>query len=230
MTIVREMPALPANMAHLPVDKRGYVVPWFVSWINGEPEFRIADTKKMRRAVLEHLCWVCGRGIRAAVNVFVIGPMCAINRVSSEPPSHPECARFSALACPFLTMPKMRRREDEVTASATYGIGGVGIRRNPGVALLWFTRGYKIYREPEEAGGGHLFHLDSPTATEWYCEGRQATRAEVMHSIETGLPLLREVAQMQNGGTARLEWEIARTYRLLPKQSGQERTKTDTQE
>lgn len=29
---------------------------------------------------------------------FVVGPMCELNRISGEPPSHRECAEFSA-AC-----------------------------------------------------------------------------------------------------------------------------------
>lgn len=211
-TITRPMPPLPKKMRDLPVDpKRGFVVPWFVQWIDGQPDFRIMDGRKLVRAIREDLCWVCGKA-RGAGAVFLIGPMCAVNRNTAEPPCHPECARFSAMACPFLTMPKMRRREDELTAQSV--VAGHAIKRNPGVALLWFASDYKVINDGK---GKPLFRLGAPLAVEWYCEGRPATREEVMHSIETGLPILRELAE-QDGpdGIAYLEREAKKAMRLVP--------------
>jgi hypothetical protein len=97
-------------MRHLPIDERGYPVPWFVAWLpDGKPEFRAMDRTKWFRAIREKLCWVCGG--KLGVNVcFVAGPMCGINRTSSEPPSHLECARYSSRNCPFLNNPRMVRR------------------------------------------------------------------------------------------------------------------------
>jgi hypothetical protein len=199
-------------MQHLPVDeKRGFVVPWFVQWINGEPEFRVMDRRKFYQAIEEHLCWVCGRKLRSNRNPFVVGPMCGVNRVSSEPPSHPACARYSAMACPFLSMPKMRRREDELMA--TVKVAGIGIKRNPGVALLWFSD----FSTFDDGKGGTLFNLREPSATEWYCEGRPATREEVFASITSGLPILQETAE-QDGHEAvlLLRRQTARLMRYLP--------------
>jgi hypothetical protein len=205
------MPPLPAAMKHLPSDpKRGFVVPWFVQWIDGQPDFRIMDGAKLVRAIREKLCWVCGKQLSGR-GVFLIGPMCAVNRNTTEPPSHPECARFSAKACPFLTMPKMRRREDELTAQSV--VAGHAIKRNPGVALLWFARDYKVIND---GTGKPLFRLGDPLAVEWYCEGREATREEVMHSINTGLSILRELAEKEDGGLAYLERETKRALRLVP--------------
>src|SRR5215831_18617572 len=109
MTLRPELPPLPRRMKALPVD-RGYPVPWFVEWIDGVPDFRIMDGRKLVRAVRERLCWVCGQPLGSFL-AFTVGPMCAVNRISSEPPSHRDCAVFSAKACPFLTRPTMRRRE-----------------------------------------------------------------------------------------------------------------------
>src|SRR5580692_7475343 len=101
-----DMSTLPRRMTALPIDERGYPVPWFVDWIDGKPEFRAMDPRKFVRAIKEKLCWVCGQ--RLGVNVcFVAGPMCGINRTSSEPPSHRECAVWSAQNCPFLNNPRM---------------------------------------------------------------------------------------------------------------------------
>ena len=101
-------PDLPATMRDLPVDHRGFPVPWFVAWIDGKPSFPVADGAKMALAVRQGLCWVCG-GKLPKMRASVIGPMCAINRTISEPQSHLECARFSARRCPFMANPRMGR-------------------------------------------------------------------------------------------------------------------------
>jgi hypothetical protein len=138
---------------------------------------------------------VCG-GYLLTTFAFVIGPMCATNRISAEPPSHVECAIFSATACPFLTKPKAVRREanlpDAVVFSAT------GLERNPGVTLVWATRHYKPFR----AGRELLFEIGDPIETRWYREGRTATREEVLESVNSGLPLLREIADTEKDPVA----------------------------
>jgi hypothetical protein len=44
------------------------------------------------------------------------------------------------------------------------------------------------------ADGGVLFNIGEPTETLWFAEGKPATHADVMASIESGMPLLREAA------------------------------------
>src|SRR6266403_5903520 len=104
------LPPLPARMKQLPLDHRGYPVPYFVSYIDGVPDFRAADINKLRRAVKEQRCWLCGDHL-GVHRTFVIGPMCCVNLVSSEPPCHLECAKYAAEACPFLLHPNSVRRE-----------------------------------------------------------------------------------------------------------------------
>ena len=85
---------MPDRIRRLPVF-RGYPVPWFVAWLeNGEPEFRAMDRAKWSRAIKDGLCWVCGERL-GAHRVFVIGPMCGVNKTTSEPPCHAECAEWS---------------------------------------------------------------------------------------------------------------------------------------
>src|SRR5262252_8862699 len=98
-----ELEQIPERMRDLPLDHRGYPVPWFVSYIDGPdgtkiPEFRAMDTFKFATAIREDRCWVCGWKL-GQWKCFVVGPMCGINRVSSEPPSHLECAPWSARNC-----------------------------------------------------------------------------------------------------------------------------------
>lgn len=72
----RSQTPVPARMAHLPIDERGYVVPWFVAWVDGKPEFRAMDPEKFSAAIRKKLCWVCGG--KMGVNLcFVAGPCVA---------------------------------------------------------------------------------------------------------------------------------------------------------
>ena len=103
-------PHVPPRMQRRPVDHRGFPVPWFAAVIDGEPDFRVADHAKWRLALKQRLCWVCGEKLGVHV-AYVLGPMCVVNRVTSEPGCHLECAEFSVQACPFLTKPRMRRND-----------------------------------------------------------------------------------------------------------------------
>lgn len=213
---------LPTSMLRLPVDERGYAVPWFVQWVKdgqpvpvgeGKPEFRAMDYSKWWRAVKEKLCWVCG-GNLGIYKAFVSGPMCGINRTSSEPPSHLECARWSARNCPFLSNPRMVRREDEAINNANLceRAAGMAITRNPGVALLWITRQYEIFKTET----GPLIMMGEPESVEWYACGKPATRAQVLESIEGGLPNLEAVAKMERGGLEALEQAKKRFEKYIP--------------
>ena len=205
------------NIAALPVDERGYPVPWFVAWTDdGRPEFRAMDPVKFVRAIKEKRCWVCGT--KLGVNVtFVAGPMCGINRTSSEPPSHLDCARWSAINCPFLNNPRMVRREDEGinNANLSENSAGFAITRNPGVTMLWSTRSFEVFRP--EITGGYLITMGAPEQVEWFREGRTATRAEVVASIDSGIHNLELLASKESGGLEHLAQCRARLESLLPK-------------
>lgn len=204
---------LPARMRSLPVDNRGYPVPWFVAWQDGKPEFRAMDPDKFVRAVREKLCWACGEKLGVHL-CFVAGPMCGINRTSSEPPSHLECGRWSAKNCPFLSNPRMVRREDEQINNQQLrdNASGIALTRNPGVAMLWITRQYEVFH----AGKGPLIQMGEPERVEWFCRGRLATRAEVEESVATGLPSLIAIASQERGGMEALDRAIQRFHRYLP--------------
>jgi hypothetical protein len=221
MQILRpELAELPPFMRDLKIH-RGYPVPWFVDYVNGEPEFRAMDLRKFVRAVNEKLCWVCGNALFSEM-IFVVGPMCALNRISSEPPSHRECARFSARYCPFLSRPSMERRESGLIDKKA--APGLMIERNPGVSLLWFARRYTPIQVPDiesvGAKAGILFQMGRPFRTEWYREGREATRAECLESINSGLPIFHAANEKQGigeEGRAQVETQLAATMKLLPR-------------
>jgi hypothetical protein len=207
------LPPLPSRIALLPRDHRGFPIPWFVAELpdTGERDFRVADTHKRSVAVARGLCWVCGQQL-GQFKAFVIGPMCAVNTVTSEPPCHLECAEFSAMACPFLTRPRMRRNDKDLP-TAIADAPGVSIDRNPGVTCVWVCKSYR----PFDAGNGWLIRLGAPTAVKWFAEGKRATREQVLASIASGYPLLLGLAK-QEGRSAviALEAQRERALKLLP--------------
>jgi|SRR5580698_202635 hypothetical protein len=194
-----ELESLPLRMRKLPVDERGYPVPWFVAWQDGKPEFRAMDGEKWRDAIRFKLCWVCGERL-GVYKTFVAGPMCGINRTSAEPPCHLECAQWSARNCPFLRNPQQGRRDME-DVSLSESAPGFCLERNPGVALLWTTKTYSLF---DDGRGKALITFGEPESMEWIAEGRPATRQEILRSIEAGLPALMALAQTQEGAVKHL--------------------------
>lgn len=208
MTALRTQlpPGIPLRLRELPIDERGYPVPFFVAYVDGKPDHRVADPHKLFLCHTRRLCWLCGQGLGQDI-AFVVGPMCGVNRISADPPSHPDCAEWSAKACPFLTRPKATRRAanlpDDVTDAA-----GFAIKRNPGVTLVWVTESYKLLR----VENGVLSRMGTPKRVQFLCEGRAATRDEIQQSIDSGLPLLREPAEAQG---KRAVWELEAMTRVF---------------
>lgn len=202
---------MPRRVATLPRDHRGFPVPWFVAWVNGEPDFRCVAEGRIAQALESRVCWVCGQPLGRHMT-FVTGPLCAVNGTAAEPPSHHDCGLFSARACPFLTKPRMRRNDKDLELDAPHPAGPM-LERNPGVTLLWTTRDYRAVMR----NGGVLFRVGAPERVEWMAEGRPATRAEVMQSLQGGLVHLRQMARAESAAAAatlaRLE---AAALSLLP--------------
>jgi hypothetical protein len=202
------LPDMPARIKRLWTDERGYPVPRFVEWLTNvgreraapgskgaSPDFRYADFEFRARAFRSGLCWLCGERL-GTHRVFVIGPMCVINRTTMEPACHRDCAEFAAKACPFLVRPRMRRIGFD--ADEPHAVDGHMIKRNPGCVCLYETRAASAF---DDGRGGWLIELGPPTRVDWWAEGRKATRAEIQASIDSGYPLLLEPA-MEEGQEA----------------------------
>jgi hypothetical protein len=87
-----------------------------------------------------------------------------------------------------MSRPRARRsHHNETEISDRAGIDGVAILRNPGVTAVWVTRN-------SEYQLGRGFYLGDPFEITWWCEGRPATRAEVMASVESGIHHLEKLA------------------------------------
>lgn len=182
-------PDSPPRIKQLPIDKRGFPIPKFVQWFNGEPDFRVMNPTHLHRCIRFNRCWICGDQL-GAFKSFVIGPMCCVNRISAEPPSHYDCARFAAIHCPFLSQPLAKRGDlDDIGGGVS---AGIMIDRNPGVAAIWTVRRYSTFQ-----ANGILFDIGEPERVEFYARGRRATIEEIAHSVETGLPVLETVARAE---------------------------------
>jgi hypothetical protein len=175
-------------MRSLPI-QRGYPVPWFVAMVNGEYHFPTADAEKMREALKKHLCWVCGQPLGSYLS-FVVGPMAVVNRHTSEPPAHHECAVFSARACPFLARPHMKRQKEHAEGSTPPS--GIFVERNPGAAAVWTTKNFWLRMMPN---GAPLFRMGEPTGVLWFAEGHPATREQAQEALAGSLPFLHDVAK-----------------------------------
>jgi hypothetical protein len=219
--------AMPERIANLPRDERGYPTPRFVAWLirdpdgkvreaepgspGAKPDFRVIAPGWITKAYSRDLCWVCGEPLdpfgKGAARYFCMGPMCVVNRVNSEPPSHFACAEYSVKSCPFLTRPRMRRLPTDDLGKTISA--GIMIDRNPGcVALVKVAKGRYA---PFRAGDGVLFRLAKIERVDWWAEGRRATRAEIMASIDSGLPILEKMAR--EDGEEGL-WQLRKAHRI----------------
>lgn len=200
----------PLAIAKRPRDERGYPIPWFTPIIDGKPDFQHIQPWKAEQAIREERCWTCGERLELPC-AFVVGPMCAVNRTSAEPPSHVECAIYAAKACPFLARPKMARPSGGEGVVTDGSMPGVGLMRNPGVALVWVTN------RPSYDPNHRLFDIGDPVRVRWFAHIRKATRVEVVESIEGGYPHLRALAA-EDGPDAldELRMMLDRAMTLVP--------------
>lgn len=208
---IRDIP-LPDRMLCLPVSSKGYPVPYFVTKKNddGEWDFRVIQPERMLKCMTKSLCWLCGKPL-GQFKVFVTGPMCVTTRTTAEPPCHLDCARYAALACPFLSQPKMRRNEKNLPLEDDRITPGIMIKRNPGVSGVYVTKSWKPFRDGK---GGVLIQMGLPERVEWYAERRLATKAEVIESIATGVPLLVQASPPSEH--PEIMRNVAAMRRLLP--------------
>lgn len=165
---------LPPRMRGLPVDHRGYPIPWFVARINGKPDFRVIDPLKFGDAIMWKRCWICGE-LLGRFKTFVFGPASAITRYSSEPPSHPDCARFAAQHCPFCANPSAQHRTKSLPTETV--VNELVAPHNPGLFCCWTTQEYECFKH---GSNDILIKVNEPVQLDWYARGIKADRTEVL--------------------------------------------------
>jgi hypothetical protein len=166
---------MPERIARLERDSRGYPIPWFVDRpADGAFDFRMMDPARLQRVIKERRCWVCGDRLGKFI-AFVGGPLSAAQRLYSDPPSHVDCAEFSAKVCPFLVIPSAQRRQANKPAHVEFP--GPMVMANPEIAAVLVTTGY--IRLPQG-----VLMADEPREVRWFCEGRPASRLEVQQAVQ----------------------------------------------
>jgi hypothetical protein len=203
---------MPARIAALPRDHRGYPVPYFVEWRDGKPLFPVFSPKAWVNCVHQRKCWICGQPLGRTM-IFVVGPMCTINRISAEPPSHFDCARYALEVCPFLINPRMGRVPTERFGEVSPP-GGLMDEGNPGVTASWSTRAYRIIR----TATGPLVELGNPLSVDWWTRGHVATSQEAADAFIHGAAKLLKRASDEAGeqGIVAITQMIIEGRKLLP--------------
>lgn len=217
--------AIPERLRGRPVDRRGFLIPFFVAWLDdagnltapgaGTPDFRVVDQNKLAFCVRHNRCWLCGQQMGRHL-AFVLGPMCCINRIISEPPSHRSCAEYALRVCPFMIRPRMRRNEHDMSPK-NIPAAGLHSGENPGAMAEWVCDKY----EPviaQRGNAGTLFKVGEPKSVTWWREGRLATRAEAAEVLRAGYERLKEFAAEFDGpdGVADLDRLTRAAERFLP--------------
>lgn len=133
--------AIPQNLKHLKVDKRGYPIPFFVPIIKGEPNFRFLDERKQILCLEKKLCPICGTKLCKDYFYFISGPIGLKNCTASDPAMHKECAEFAMKVCPYMFFRKTDRKEHVPDDS-------VHIDEKPDHLFLIRSNKWKIIRIP----------------------------------------------------------------------------------
>ena len=208
---------VPDRMRRRPLDARGYPVPWFVAWIAGKPDFRIVDPNKFRLALDKRRCWLCGAQL-GKYATFVVGPMCTINRISAEPPSHMECAKFAVRGCPFLTIPTAQYRE--ANRPENYRANPGMATHNPEVSALWTCDEWHAARVMGADGApGVLVEFGEPKSVSYWREGREATAQEARIAFDAGARRLAYEARDDEAAAVTLAGRISDAAFWLPSEA-----------
>lgn len=98
--------AMPSNIALLPLDKRGYPVPYIVQRdIHGLPVFTMNDAEKHAECLKKKKCPICG--LRLSKELwFVGGPLSAFHPHGCyyDSAMHHECMTYALKVCPYLAL------------------------------------------------------------------------------------------------------------------------------
>lgn len=108
---------IPLCMRHLPLDPRGYPIPYVVLRdANGGAHFTVNDDRLTERCRRLDLCPICGDKLFRG-RWFVGGPASAFdpNGAYLDTGMHDECAHYALRACPYLAAPKYSRRLEGAT-------------------------------------------------------------------------------------------------------------------
>lgn len=213
---------VPKHLRYRPV-VGGYVVPFFVSWYKdgvlvhektegARPDFPTIDVRRLVTCRKQNRCWICGNGLKA-FKTFVFGPASALVQMSTEPPSHPECANYAVQVCPFIIDPTRLHVSEKPGFKLKEGqtlMPEVG-PGNPGVAIIWTTRSYEFHM-PDPSRGMALFEPGEPERIEFWHRGQPATHKQAMDGFQQAITANH---MMETNGPIELAWRVARLLKFM---------------
>ncbi len=133
---------LPQQMAHLPLDPRGYPIPFIVLRDRaGRPHFTINDSAQVQQCVKFSLCGICGKPLGTASAKhpdkgpwLVAGPGSFYSQRGAflDPPMHRVCATYALQVCPYIANPSYGKRIDDATLDPAQMPAGTAILATSG--------------------------------------------------------------------------------------------------
>jgi hypothetical protein len=105
---------VPARMQALEKDKRGFPVPYVVLRDkHGVPQFQINDELRVRQALAQDLCAICGEKMNDD-KWLVGGPQSAFHPQGAyiDTPTHHACLEYALKVCPYLAFSSYKKRMD----------------------------------------------------------------------------------------------------------------------
>ena len=141
---------IPEQMAHLPLDRRGYPI-FFGAYVepDGTPHFTINCERKRSEMIARDLCSICGKVLLRG-RWFVGGPRSAFHPRGCyiDMPTHNECAHYALRVCPYLAAPSYARevgaRKAEVIKSAVIALDPTMIPDRPPLFVALMAVGQKM--------------------------------------------------------------------------------------
>lgn len=131
---------IPLAMEHLPVTPNGYKKPWFVQG----NDLRLTNQKKYLKCMEgKKTCWICGNANRKE-HVFITDVRAAMGNRSLEPASHADCSLYAIRVCPFLLLPRFKRRPDTMPTKYQEEALDVIAHENPGVFAMTFVKKFEF--------------------------------------------------------------------------------------
>lgn len=168
---------LPPRMRGLPLDARGYPIPFIVLRDSeGKPHFTINDDTSIAKVIKYDLCGICGQRLLRG-RWFVGGPLSAFHSAGAynDPPMHHECATFALRVCPYLALRRYTGRIEARTLTDPVQrilIDNTIIRDRPALFVCAMSIGHQI-------APGQRFVPNRPWRdVEYWQNGRKITPAE----------------------------------------------------
>jgi hypothetical protein len=157
-------------MRGLPSDDRGYPV-FYAIMPDPRPldgahvDFRVLNERHHILCYTNRLCAICGQRLGSQA-WFIGGPMCVQNRIFGDAPMHQECARYSMMVCPMLTIaPKAYSdrpiQDDRIDSSEDRSV----ITAKPARIVLAVPREYRMIKHSH---GKPVFQLHPEMTVEWF--------------------------------------------------------------